>query len=135
MKTDSKLYEIAFLLKDPEGEKDLVQIIAQHNGTIKVQQPAKAIRLAYPITKHTSAYFGFMHCDLPASAIESIDRTLKLNKNVIRFLIVIPPLIKASKTERKSDGRRLVKKVASTKSLLTNDVLEEKLAALENESK
>ena len=76
-----------------------------------------------------------MHCDLPASAIESIDRTLKLNKNVIRFLIVIPPLIKASKTERKSHGRRLVKKVASTKSLLTNDVLEEKLAALENESK
>lgn len=133
MKTEPKLYEISFLLQDPEGEKELAQLIAQHNGVLKAQQPAKAIRLAYPIAKHTSAYFGFMHCELPTSAVELIDKTLKLNKNVIRFLIVIPPLIKVSAKERKSDGRKLVKKAASG-TLLTNDALEAKLAAFENES-
>ena len=130
MEKDKRIYEISFLLQDPEGEKAIVDIVTQFQGTITQPASVKAIKLSYPINKHTSAFFGFFQCELPADQVEKINQALRLHSSVIRFLIVTPPLIKMMQP-RTSASR---KAVSSTKSVVTNELLEEQLAALENES-
>ncbi len=134
MKTEQKLYEIAFLLQDPASEKEVVDLINQFQGSVKNQISAKPLRLAYPVLKHTSAYFGVCQFELLSEAIERLSQALQLKKSVLRFLIVVPPATRKA-PERSGEKRPFVKAEAATKSVLTNDVLEAKLAALENESR
>ncbi len=123
MPSDFKSYEISFLLKHPEGEKAVIDLIDQHKGRVFQKGSLSEIKLAYPIKKHASAYFGYIQFELRPDQIEKISQSLKLNPLVLRHLTITPPLIKK---ERKAESKEYVKPVAPPQ-VLTNEALEEKL--------
>ena len=44
--------------------------------------------LAYPIKKKTDGIFHLLKIDLPESAVKELDQKLKLEDNLMRFLII-----------------------------------------------
>lgn len=131
---DSKTYEIAFLLKDPEAEKAVSDLISQYSGNIANKSQTRSIKLSYPIKKAASAYFGYIQFELLPENLEKLSQALRLNQSVLRFLAVEwSPAKKVF--ERKSGGRKSFPRPAEAapKTVLTNEVLEEKLAALEGD--
>ncbi len=134
MKSERKLYEISYLLQDPEMEKAVTDAIAQYEGTIAHKTPAKPIKLAYPIRKHSSAFFGYLNFECAPEHLEALTKTLGLSKDVLRFIIVVPPAPRKASTKRNPLRAAMTKpETAPAKSLLTNEALEEKLAAMESE--
>jgi len=122
-----KLYELAFLLKDSSSEKVVLDLLAQHKAVVTNQSQVNSIKLAYPIKKQVSAYFGYINFEADPADMKSLSETLKLNPEVLRFLVIAMLPIKKSDGE-KSEGRKSTKpEIANTKSVLSNEDLEEKL--------
>ena len=117
---NQKDYEIAFALVSPETAKELENVLTQQGAEIFYKSPVAEIRLAYPIKKHASAQFGFYYFKANGDAISKIKEALNLNPNVLRFLIVTPPVklagvVPQSRPERKPTP------------LVSNEMLEGKL--------
>lgn len=132
MLTESKAYEIAFLVKNPEAEKDVLDLIGQYRGALLNRAPVKEVKLAYPIKKRTSAYFGYVQFELAPADIVKISETLKLKSDIVRFLVITPPVSKKpmerlERRGRDEERRPTVKSAAVPNSALTNEALEEKL--------
>lgn len=125
---DKREYEIAFILKteEPAG---VVGALKQHNFSITRDEPVGKIRLAYPIKKEKQAYFGFIDFVGEPEAVKEFTADLKLIPEVLRFLIITPPIAKKASLA-KAGG--FVRKSAFPKStvqpsLLTNEALEKKI--------
>lgn len=126
IKTNS--YEIAYLTNTSENVGIIQKLLADLKAEIILEGPVAEIQLAYPIDKKTSAFFGYIHFKLATSGIEKINDTLRLDKNILRFLIITP--IPAKHIPRRTEMTpRPVKKAAAND--LSNAALEEKLAALQ----
>ncbi len=129
---NQKLYEISFLLKT---EADLAVIEAHLkavNAEIVERGAFTSIKLAYPIEKNQSVYFGFFHFKMLASEAPKLNQAMRFDAKIIRYLIITPPPAKPEKRAAVSTRTKSVKK--EVKSELTNEALEEKLAALKSES-
>lgn len=121
---NKKDYEIAFLLPSADSAKELGAFFAQHQAEIFHQSLLTEIRLSYPIKKHTSAQFGFYHFRTSPEAIQTLKEDLLLNQNLLRFMIVTPPVklpAAASSQQRQGQDRKPVAPVMS------NEMLEGKL--------
>lgn len=130
-----KSYEVSFLAKNENGAASLVKNLSRFGGEILDEGDLEEIKLSYPISRQNSAYFGCIHCKLPPNVISDINEALKLEGDILRFLIVSPPFdrgrvdraprqeIPASKKEEK------IKEPTKTQAenVLSNDLLEEKL--------
>jgi len=88
-------YELTLVL-DPEltsenQKKTLAQIKKLITGfkgkTGKVEDWGKKT-LAYPIRKKTSAIFHLFRFDLPEESVKGLDQKLRLEDNLVRFLLV-----------------------------------------------
>ena len=131
MTDDFKVYEVAFLVKSPNEEGVIADLINQHKGNILHKSPLKETKLAYPIKKHSSAYFGYVQFGLLPTDLERLSQSLKLNPAVLRYLTVIAPVVK-NLLERKSidkddKEKKEAPSVAGFRQVLTNEALEEKL--------
>jgi len=123
-----KIYEIAFLLKDPASEKVILDLLSENKAVISNQSPINSIKLAYPIKKHTSAYFGYINFEADPTNIKSVSETLNLNPEVLRFLIITSPVIsKKSESDKYSEAKKSSKLESGNGTVLTNEALEEKL--------
>ncbi|MBC7262512.1 MAG: 30S ribosomal protein S6 [Chloroflexi bacterium] len=88
-------YELVFVVQ-PEMEEEpltalvnkISQTISDLQGQVRQIEPWGKRRLAYPIKKHREGFYYLMLIELPASAVRSLDRTLRLTEDVIRHLIV-----------------------------------------------
>lgn len=60
------------LLKDETGKE--IEVAKKH--------------LAYPIQKHEEGYYGFFSLQLEAAKLKDLEKQLKFNNDVIRFLIL-----------------------------------------------
>lgn len=120
-----KLYEVAFLLEDPSSEKTILDLLAQSKAVITNQSSINPLRLAYPIKKHLSAYFGYVNFEAEPLDIKNLSDALKLNNEILRFLIVSSAV---KKPEGKKEFKKLVQpEISTSKSMLSNKALEEKL--------
>jgi small subunit ribosomal protein S6 len=89
-------YELGFI-SDPEldaqAQTDLETKVASWveaagGATQKVDRWGKR-RLAYPIKKHADGYYVFLQIQLPPQAAIQIERELRLNESVLRFLLIL----------------------------------------------
>lgn len=89
-------YEINLLLSPkPSNEEieslalNLEQFFSSFGKTIK-ENKAERKRLAYPINKETEAWFCYFtfYPENPKEALEAIEKKLKENKEIIRYLII-----------------------------------------------
>lgn len=128
MTDEFKSYEIAFLVKNPDEEKTVLDLIGQYKGKILQKHSLKETQLNYPIKKHTTAYLGCVQFELAPSDLEKLSQSLGLSPAVLRYLAVNLPKVKKT-TERKpvEETRDAKPAPVSSGSVLTNKALEEKL--------
>jgi len=126
-----KPYEISFLLKGEEDVALVIKKLSQNGAEIINEGQVSYIRLAYPINKEESAYFGYVHFKVEPAAIKVITDSLKLEPKILRFLVVTPPMEKT--IPRRTDFRNSaehgaeVAAVAPKVEPLSNAELSEKL--------
>lgn len=134
MNEDQKTYELGYLLKTSDAHGEVIELLKKQQAQI-VNQPTPAeIKLAYPVKKHQSAFFGYVHFSAPPEAIAKIKPELALNQNVLRFLIINYSPKDYEKTPRPSKYSSA--KVAAGETtevkpvgpeILSNEALEKKL--------
>lgn len=95
MDSQSRNYEIAYLLNPsvPEGEVGthtgkISAIIEAKKGHVRFAEEPKKRKLAYPVKKERTAYFGWTTFTAVSSAITEIDKNIKQEQNILRHLIV-----------------------------------------------
>ncbi|MDO8443187.1 MAG: 30S ribosomal protein S6 [bacterium] len=127
-----KVYELAFLLKDPSSEKVVFDFLAQHKAVILNQSPVNSMKLAYPIKKHLSGFFGVINLEADPENVKALSSALNLSADVLRFLIIAVPNAKKSSEKERSEPRRMSKtettsSSSGSSSVLSNKALEERL--------
>ena len=68
--------------------KDLTKIVSSNSGEIKKQEYWGLRNLAYKIRKNRKGHYTMFHIEAPASAIEELERNMRLNEDVLRYLTV-----------------------------------------------
>jgi len=142
MEKELKNYEIGFLLKDEKDSEEISEILNRHQVEfINPKEGLSRIRLAYPIKKENSAFFGYFYFSANPNQLKELEKELKLNKKLLRFIIVSKLTMEApSRPSIKTIKRKVVpttplktvkpaqpiKKVEPTP-MLSNEELEKKL--------
>lgn len=103
MSDEKKIYEISFIFdnrlteeKALEKAENLKKDIASLGGSFISEETPYTRELSYEMTrvvnnvnvKFTEGYFGWIKFELSPSSIEEINKKLKLDEEIIRFLIV-----------------------------------------------
>lgn len=124
-----KEYEISFLGADENISKKVEDVLSSHNAEIIFRGAQKEIKLSYPIQKKLSAYFNFFHFKSAPDQISQIRTALNLKEDVLRFLILTPPIPLQRKRSVEVEQGALPKTIIESikPRELTNEALEEKL--------
>jgi len=102
-----KYYQLAYLLS-PELKKEEIDKIQKQIISFlekdcildKVEEPLKRT-LFYPIKKKTEAFLGSIYFYLNPENIKSLEKQLKKESNILRYLIVTEKPPKKIKIEKK----------------------------------
>jgi len=91
----SRLYELVFIVKPDLGEEvgkaateKLTGVVEESKGEIVTVEEWGKRKLAYPIEKCTEGHYVYLRFTAPPTAINEMERLLKLNEQVIRYLTV-----------------------------------------------
>ncbi|MBI3274237.1 MAG: 30S ribosomal protein S6 [Candidatus Colwellbacteria bacterium] len=118
-------YEISFLLRQEEDLEVIPKVLLELGANIVTKNAVSEIRLAYPIGKETRAYFGYIHFDAEPSALPNFNESLRLNKKIIRFIVITPPFVKVP--SRRFEQSERFRPESQIQPELSNDALHEKL--------
>jgi small subunit ribosomal protein S6 len=88
-------YELIYIIQ-PELDSDetkavderVNQAIASQNGQITSTEVWGQRKLAYPIKRFFEGYYILHNVQMPPSGVTEVERVLRLNEDVIRFLVV-----------------------------------------------
>jgi small subunit ribosomal protein S6 len=91
-----KSYELAIVFKpdiseeDYDNEIDLVEkYIADINGSVKDIERLIKRRLAYEIDRYAEGIYTFISFSCDASSIQVLNSKLRINENILRYLICV----------------------------------------------
>ncbi|MST04000.1 MAG: 30S ribosomal protein S6 [Candidatus Pacebacteria bacterium] len=96
----TRKYELSFISINETGLADVRQILASFGLSAYFESSLNVIRLAYPIKKKNSATFGFVYFLGKPELVNKISEALRFNANILRFLVVTPPIEIKSRQER-----------------------------------
>ncbi len=132
---EKRKYEIGFVIKT-EDAAIISQSLKNRGFVVLTENPLEKIQLAYLIKKESYAYFSYFHFEGDPAAIKNLKDDLKLNPEVLRYLIITPPFIKKPAWRRpeftQTSGETkftppVAKRSSSAQSILTNEALERKI--------
>ncbi len=137
MEESLKSYEIGYLTKNEEGKGALTDHLARQGAEILFQSELKGLRLAYLMRHEESAYFGYVHFKIKPEFIGPLNDALKLDNEIMRFLIITPPFAKERRLETRPEPlppKKSVRPITppTEETTLSNDLLEEKLEEILN---
>ncbi len=98
----------------PITEK-MVKLIKDYNGEITKEENLGKLKLAYPIKQQGHGYYQLVEFNLPTNVLKSLNESLRLINEVLRFLIV-------------------KKKIKTEKELIKEKALQDKLAKKKEEA-
>ena len=88
-------YEVVFIVRPDVDEQGLAaavdrlkSLVTGGGGQVTEVNPWGRRRLAYPINKIREGQYVFIRAQLPTQMIGELERDLRLNEQVLRFLIV-----------------------------------------------
>jgi small subunit ribosomal protein S6 len=92
---DLPLYESVFIAR-PDISSAQVEalteaiktVIADNGGEVKKTEYWGLKNLAYRIKKNRKGHYGLLNLDAPAAAVSEMERTLRFNEDVLRFMTV-----------------------------------------------
>ncbi|MDO8515938.1 MAG: 30S ribosomal protein S6 [bacterium] len=127
----TKEYELAFVLKSEEAAQAVSRVLAAHEAKVTFQSPVNRITLAYKIKKITAAFFGYVTFTAEPNVVLQIDRDLKTSADVMRVLMITPPIGKQKARTMFSPRRPFLRPsgdiVKSVAQPISNEALEKKL--------
>ncbi len=96
-----KLYELTYLISPDLSETELksfqekiVSLIENKGGVlVSTNEPTKK-KLAYPIKKKSEAYLSSLNFQLSPDKLIEIERELKTEENILRFLLITKKITK-----------------------------------------
>lgn len=100
-----KQYEISFLLKADGSAEAVADLLKKSGMEIVTEGRLNEIRLAYPIARENSARFGCIVFSSLPEDIAALKEKMPFLKDVIRFLIVTPPIAKSVRRNFGESGR------------------------------
>ena len=68
--------------------KDFTKIVSSNSGEIKRQEYWGLRNLAYKIRKNRKGHYTMFHIEAPAGTIEELERNMRLNEDILRYLTV-----------------------------------------------
>lgn len=68
--------------------EDVTKIIETENGKVGKTEYWGLRTLAYPINKVRKGHYSLLNIDAPASAIQELDRRLRINDDVMRYMTI-----------------------------------------------
>lgn len=83
-----KKFEISYLAKTEADKEVVLGILREIGASGIVEGKFSEIKLAYPIKKQTSAFFGSAVFEAEPASIDKIDKSLKFKEGILRFLII-----------------------------------------------
>ncbi|MEE9591020.1 MAG: 30S ribosomal protein S6 [Thermodesulfobacteriota bacterium] len=100
-------YELIFILK-PDVDEDISKVIIQkitdivkkYKGEISSVDDWGKRKMAYPIQKLNEGRYIFVKLSSPSDTIRKIERLLRVNENVIRYMTVKAVTRKASQPQK-----------------------------------
>jgi small subunit ribosomal protein S6 len=88
-------YECVFIARqDVSGTQveglieTLAGLIAEQGGQVTKREYWGLKNLAYRIRKNRKGHYALLNIDAPAAAVQEMERTMKINEDVLRFLTV-----------------------------------------------
>lgn len=84
-------YLLTVLVNDKLSEKDrkeLVDSISKNFGKLTKEDLWGSRYLAYPIKHNDKAYYAHFEFEAEPQIISSLDKMLKLNEDILRYLLV-----------------------------------------------
>lgn len=84
-------YALTLILKtelDEKARKELLESVTKKFGKLEKEEMWGAKDLAYPIAHIKKGYYVHYFFEGEPSSILAIDKDLKLNENIIRYLLV-----------------------------------------------
>jgi len=128
-KKDKKSYEISYLIKDEASAKEVSRVLRQHEAEILEEVSPKSIALTYKIKKEPAALFGYTIFKAGPENIPELDKNLKTNPSILRFLIVTPPFSKQETSSSLRRSRPISERTGESKPTLplSNEALEKKI--------
>ncbi len=132
MDSEKKSYEISFLVRNENDVEAVLNRLSRIGAEILNEGNVSEIKLAYPIKKASSAYFGWIYFDVVPEKIAELNSALKLDEKIMRHLVITPPITKTEKKRPAKPSPAKSETIAatasgSTSSELSNEELEKKL--------
>lgn len=129
---DKKAYEMSFVAAAEEDAGRLSVALKKAGAEIISESSITRIPLSYPIEKRAEAYFGFFHFNIEPKEIAQIERQLRVQPVVLRFLIVTPPFSKSKERRQYVPRKRTATSAAPAAERkqvthLSNEALEKQL--------
>ena len=84
-------YQLTLLIRhdlDDKSREELLTTLKKSLGEIKKEDLWGNRNLAYPIKHKTSAYYAHFEFAGEPSSIPSLDKNIKLNEDIIRYLLI-----------------------------------------------
>jgi small subunit ribosomal protein S6 len=114
------LYENVFIARqDVSGAQvdaltdSFAQLIADNGGEVKKREYWGLRNLAYRMRKNRKGHYVLMNLDAPPPAIAELERTMRINEDVLRYLTIrvealeeTPSAVMLSRGSRDDRGRR-----------------------------
>ena len=136
-------YELAFHInpnleeaKVREIKQSIEKIITSNKGVISYSKEPEKIRLSYEIKHQGNSYFGYIQFNLSeAQALDELNEQLKLNQDVLRYLIIKLPsdlqkrqsMLKQVKMRERQEKRAQTKATTPRESKKESKELDKKL--------
>lgn len=135
---EQREYELAYVVETPEAEGALCAHLGEKGVAIAKRGECAPLKLAYPIKKKTSAFFGFYEITSSSPAIRALESSLEHFPGLVRHLLLrrLHPAVshKGLRNGNRYEGAnepprpaQEEKKIAIEAPALTNEALEEKL--------
>ncbi len=128
-----KNYELTALISSELSEEEaktlqgkIISLIQEGGGILNGELTFFRKKLAYPIKKQLQAYLSIFNFQLVAEKLASVDKKLKDEKEILRFLIVIKVPIKEGRMKPRRVPKITPKPITLEKKVELKEI-EEKL--------
>lgn len=110
-------YELAFHLlpsftetEIEEKRRGIEELISKSGGIVSRYGEIKKMKLAYPIKKEQFSNFGYIEFSAPKNTIETINKNLTLNDEILRHLVIKKKEEKKVLTAKPAKPRKILPK-------------------------
>jgi small subunit ribosomal protein S6 len=116
----NRIYEELFILRPDITEEEVTPVIdqlrgivTQAGGTIDKEERWGVRKLAYKVEKRAEGYYVLLQFSAPASAVKELERRLRVNDAVLKYLTVrIDEKLKWLEKRRKQREKRAARRPA-----------------------